>query len=381
MGEMLSSTSSCQTAGRILTENPRSLKQFTFVTINGKLVIDDAQDHMKLVRLARAYAEAVRKSLNLVWSDVSHKDAAKLLYNVLPNYVYLETAYKNAKSIAENIRFFERATNKNRILVSIRRLWIACRGNRWDGGNRNIRLMPKDECFEVLIRYPWDRSWIRARAYFGEKYVSLLRELVKLASEKAEGYGVVISFREHPRIHVQVPMWLYLRHFSSPKSTGYGLLAGLDVNSDRLNVVVIDRSGDIVALKTLWFSDVVSHGFPKEKARQVRLNALRDALMWCRRIGVDYIALEDLTEVRARRFTNNPSANRRISRFAKRQLLWHCIVKALRLGLTVVLVNPGGTTSSLTRRQVMTERGLDRHMASAYMIAYRGLKALKSDER
>lgn len=72
-------------------------------------MIDDIHDHMRLIRLARAYAEVVRRSLNLVWSDISHKEATKLLYNLLLNYVYLDTAYKNAKAIAENVKFFERA--------------------------------------------------------------------------------------------------------------------------------------------------------------------------------------------------------------------------------------------------------------------------------
>jgi len=46
-----------------------------------------------------------------------------------------------------------------------------------------------------------------------------------------------------------------------------------------------------------------------------------------------------------------------------------------------MLVNPRGTSNTLTHKQVMREKGLDRHMASAYMIAYRGLKVIKNNER
>ena len=34
----------------------------------------------------------------------------------------------------------------------------------------------------------------------------------------------------------------------------------------------------------------------------------------------------------------------------------------------------------MTHRQIMREKGLDRHVVSAYMIAYRGLRKLKEQE-
>jgi len=75
-----------------------------------------------------------------------------------------------------------------------------------------------------------------------------------------------------------------------------------------------------------------------------------------------------------RRFTKSKSGNRRISRFAKRQLLTHGVIKALRLGFNVILANPKGTTNSKEHEKVMKERGFDRHTASAYLIALRGLE-------
>ena len=135
--------SSYQIAGKVVADNPRALENFRFVTVNGKLIIDNPLDHMKLVRLARTYASVVRKSLNLIWGECTHKEVTKILYNILPNYVYLETAFKNAKAIAENIRFYEESFGKNKVLADIRRFWIAIRGNKWDKGNRNIKLIPK----------------------------------------------------------------------------------------------------------------------------------------------------------------------------------------------------------------------------------------------
>jgi hypothetical protein len=161
---------------------------------------------------------------------------------------------------------------------------------------------------------------------------------------------------------------------------GYGLVAGIDLNSDRLNVVVVNEEGKVVTAKTWWYSEVVSHGFPKDKAKALRLNALSQALNSLSRIGVDYVVFEDLFLVKKRRFTRSKSGNRKITRFAKRQMLIHGVIKSLRLGFNVVLVNPKGTTNSEDHDKVMREKGFDRHTASAYLIALKGLDAIKNNE-
>jgi len=115
----------CQIAGKLIADNPRILERLSYVTINGKLVVEDSVDHMKLIRLARAYSDVVRGMLNMVWRGYSHTEATKLLYDMLPNYVYLETAYKNAKAIAENVSFYEEYSGKSRILADIHRFWLA----------------------------------------------------------------------------------------------------------------------------------------------------------------------------------------------------------------------------------------------------------------
>jgi hypothetical protein len=50
------------------------------------------------------------------------------------------------------------------------------------------------------------------------------------------------------------------------------------------------------------------------------------------------------------------------------------------LGFNVILVNPKGTTNSEEHDKVMREKGFDRHTASAYLIALKGLKVIKNNE-
>jgi hypothetical protein len=110
------------------------------------------------------------------------------------------------------------------------------------------------------------------------------------------------------------------------------------------------------------------------------LNALSEVLNFLSRIGVDYVVFEDLFLVKKRRFTRSKSGNRKVSRFAKKQLLVHGVIKALRLGFNVVLVNPKGITNSEEHEKVMREKGFDRHTASAYLIALKGLGMLNDNK-
>ena len=61
-------------------------------------------------------------------------------------------------------------------------------------------------------------------------------------------------------------------------------------------------------------------------------------------------------------------------------MLIHGVIKSLRLGFNVILVNPKGTTNSEEHKKVMREKGFDRHIASAYLIALRGLEVIKNNE-
>ncbi|AWR94030.1 hypothetical protein [Acidianus brierleyi] len=348
-----------------------ALDNFQFVTINSRVLFNEKE---RVVRIARAYSQVVKSAIKQLFDGKSIDELTKEFYNVLPNYIYLETALKQAKTITDGL--LDREDEKGEIIhARIRRFWFGSRGNKSDKGNRNIKFHVLEDHVLIKVKDPWGK-WVFGKAYFGKEYLPLLKELEDLASKKVEGYGAVVSFKDYPMIHLQVPLWLYLKHFSSLKPNGYGLIAGFDLNSDRLNVVVISKDGEIIANKTWWYSDVTRPGFTKGKAMALRLNALSESLNFLSRVGVDYVVFEDLFLVKRRRFTRSKSGNRKVSRFAKRQMLAHGVIKSLRLCFNVVLVNPKGTTNSEEHEKVMREKGFDRHTASAYLIALKGLGML-----
>jgi len=52
------------------------------------------------------------------------------------------------------------------------------------------------------------------------------------------------------------------------------LIAGFDLNSDRINMVIVDKQSIIGDVKTELYSEVTSHGFSRNKANAIRLQAL-----------------------------------------------------------------------------------------------------------
>ena len=109
------------------------------------------------------------------------------------------------------------------------------------------------------------------------------------------------------------------------------------------------------------------------KARAKRLEALAKLLRYAYHHNVGTVAFENLLTIKKRKLTTVLS-NRKIARFAKKQLLQHGIVMAVKYGFEVKLVDPSYTTHSKEHDKVMKRHGLDRHTASAYLIAMKGLK-------
>ena len=91
--------SSYQMMNKIIASK-EALENFQFVTINGKVIFEDKD---KIVRIARAYSQVVKSAIRPLFDGKSIDELTKEFYNILPNYIYLETALKQAKTIVEGL--------------------------------------------------------------------------------------------------------------------------------------------------------------------------------------------------------------------------------------------------------------------------------------
>jgi len=211
----------------------------------------------------------------------------------------------------------------------VKKLFVASRGFSANKGNRNIRLESTDMVYVNILK----ERWIRFKVSFGEKYVPLVKELVELAKSRKNSYSAKVVFRNgRIYLHLSVPIELYLKYFRRGEAKG-DLIAGFDLNSNRINMVIVDRCGVIRDVRIEWFPEVTSPGYPRNKAKVARLQALAKLLNYAYHHGVGVTVFEDLDKVKQRAFTSSPTANSYLSR----------------------------------------ELGLDKHTASAYMLTARYL--------
>jgi transposase, putative, N-terminal domain len=94
-----------------LIGSTEALDNFQFVTINGKVIFEDKD---KVVRIARAYSQVLKSAIKPLFDGKSVDELTKEFYNILPNYVYLETALKQAKTIVDGL--LEREDEKGEMM-------------------------------------------------------------------------------------------------------------------------------------------------------------------------------------------------------------------------------------------------------------------------
>jgi IS605 OrfB family transposase len=238
-----------------------------------------------------------------------------------------------------------------------------------------VKILKGDEFFDVKIKYPFAREkWINGTADFGA-FNSIVKELVGLAEQNLEGYTIRITFNGKFYVHVSVPVELYLKHTKIGMIEGFRF-AGFDVNSDRCNMVIVDGDGRIVHYETAWFSQVVQHGYPRNKAWNEIVSEVDRLFKIAKGYSVNTLFFEDLFTINKRVVKGYTAKSRRkCSKFMKSKLLTWMILRGLKYGFDVYLVNPANT--SVAGEVIGKRLGLDKHTSSAYIIAIRGINVLK----
>jgi len=314
-----------------------------FITIHGLLIPESQDDYLRLALLCHRFKEAVNKAIRIQLEGMKKSDGIKELRKVLNNWWYGNSAWDYAKML---IRGCE-SNNSNPRHIHIKSKFLISYAKSDEQGNRNVKI---DEN-TVRIRDTFSKRWLKFRHDFGGRFI------------KANRYTAKIVFRNgRIYLHLSIPFELVQYGITCGK-----LIASFDLNSDRINMVVVDREGRIRDVKVKQFPEITSHGFPKNKAKDIRLKALAELLDYAYFHNVGIVLFEDLESIKRRMFTNNPKANRKISKFAKRELLHYGITMSLKRGLKVFLVNP--TNTSKIAKQIHKSLGLDIHCASAYILA------------
>jgi len=343
-----------------------------YVTISGRIYVYN-EDYQRLVYLAYRFRKAVVKATRMLTKGLSKDYVEKVITEDL-NQGYAKSVVDTAKLMVKGAEYH----GSNPLKIKVKKLFIASKGNSIYKGNRNIRLLSSNK---LLVSYNFSKkpglhnNWIECEARFGEEYIPLVNEVIGKAMNNELSYNARIVFRNGEiYLHLSIPVELYIKHFRKvDKEPSGDRIAAFDLNSDRINMVIIDRQGIIRETRTERFGEVNSPNYPGNKAWTLRLQALGRLLNYAYHHLVDTVVYEDLFKIKRRRIkkTRNRNGNRKANNFPKRMLLQHAITMALKYNFKVYLVNPSYT--SRLAEKIKDRFGLDKHTVSAYLLGLRYL--------
>jgi len=356
-----------------------------FAAIVGRVFVDD-EGYQRLLYITWKYKTALTKAIQMLVKGLDQKYVEKVITEDM-NQGYAKSIVDRANLIIDGAEYH----GSNPLKSKIKKLFIESKG-RAGGvkGNQNIKLISTEE---LVVSYNFNNkpgrhdNWIHCEVRFGEGYLPLIEYIIKKAERGILPYTgrLLIKNRKGIRIHVSVPIHLYTVFFN--KGTAFGSnIASFDLNSDRVNMVIVDKHGVIRDIKTEWFPEVTRPGYPKDRAWTIRLQKLGKLLSYAYHHRVGTVLFEDLDRIKrknGRKATNNRNANRKMNQFPKKKLLEHGVVMAMKYGFKVYLVNPSYT--SKLAMEIKRWFGLDKHTISAYTLTLKYLspatfkKLLNSD--
>ncbi len=280
-----------------------------------------------------------------------------------------------------------RAMQRDPATRSYATLWIISRVDPEKGKYRRQPLPLSWEVARTIARnYQGESTRITLKPTIPKNYKRILDEIV----EKKQPYVarvVLGGFGErknklwiHGEIHLSIPYKFYLEHFRRYRRNYGHLFGGVDVNVDRMNLAIVDRYGRLRDVKTFWFEEASWKGCPRQRAWSIIGMAIHDMLRYAYNHGVKTLFLENpetlgylktLWIKRGKR--SNGNYNYRVQIFRSR-VVERIAIKAPLYSINIEYVGPRGTTHSKIHDEIMRRYGLDRHTASAHMIALKGLK-------
>jgi len=221
-------------------------------------------------------------------------------------------------------------------------------------------------------------------------YKKLVGVLLEKSERKEIGYPARVVIEEYNaysdrlylycQLQVMVPYALYMEVMKKHDKPLSNLIAGIDVNTDRLNLAIVDSKGNLKNKKTFWFEDIISRGYNRKRAWSKINEALHRLLNYAYSKGVSTIVLENPNVLGYLRYywikngdRKSRNYNFKVSIF-RNSLIERITYKAPLYSMNVIYVSPKGTTHSENHDKIMREKGIDRHMASAYLIALKYLK-------
>jgi hypothetical protein len=324
----------------------------------------------------------VRHSPVLPATDIGWKNTFRgIAYDVIPNRRYADGVVALVRSIYESCR--QLGVDFKSVELSD---WLMFQQSELEYPARNITLKPGYEFHITTVDYSKNTYRDVVKPTIPKSCKPLLDKMLE-ERQKYTGRVAVKSYGIRKdnlwirgEVQITIPTDFYYKHMTRYKELKGNLIGGVDVNVDRLNLAIIDEKGNLRDCKTFWFSEATARGFSRSCARSIIGVKIHEMLSYAYHHNVKTLFLESpevlgklkLLWVRSgdRKHENY---NYKVSVF-RSSVIEMIALKTPLYGIEAKYADPKGTTNSEEHSKIMKRYGLDRHAASAYLIALRGLR-------
>jgi hypothetical protein len=304
----------------------------------------------------------------------------KIAYGIIPNERYADGVITLVMGVYESCR--ELSIDFRGVELSD---WLMFQQSSLEYPSRNITLKPNYEFHITTIRFDGAVDRVVVKPTIPRSYRELLDAIITehikyMGRVVVRDYGVRGNqLWVRGEVHVAIPLDVYYEHMARHKRNSGKLIGGVDVNSDRINLAIIDEEGELRDTRTFWFSEVTARGFPKHRAWSIIGMRIHEMLNYAYNNGVKTLFLENPEVLGRLRLMwvrggdrKHENYNHKVSIF-RSTIIEKITLKAPLYSIRVGYVNPKGTTNSKEHDELMKKYGLDRHTASAYLIALKEL--------
>jgi len=325
---------------------------------------------------------AIAKQQVLPGNRIGWKNAFRsIAYEIIPNRRYADGVVTLVMGIYESCR--ELGIDFGSVELGD---WLMFQQSELEYPAKSITLRPGYEFHVTTVGFDGLIGRVVVRPTVPRSYRQLLDAIITgrveyMGRVVVRDYGVRNNrLWVHGEVQVTVPLDVYYERMARHKRNGGKLFGDVDVNTDRINLVIINDDGELINHRTFWFSEVTTRGFPRHKAWSIIGMRIHEMLDYAYHHGVKTLFLENPEVLGRLRLMwvrsgdrKHENYNYKVSVF-RSSIIERIALKAPLYSIKVGYISPRGTTNSEEHDELMKKYGLDRHTASAYLIALRGLR-------
>ncbi len=316
-------------------------------------------------------------------TDIGWKNTfRKVIYEVIPNRRYTDGVIILIRGIYESCR---------QLGVDFKEVelgdWLMFQQSEKEYPVRNITLKQNYEFHITTIDYRGTSERVVIKPTIPKSYRFLLDKILDEKQKHTarmiiKDYGVRKNrLWVHGEVQLIIPLDFYYKYMARYRKNYGRLYGGVDVNTDRINLAIVDRYGRLRDTKTFWFEDVIRRGYPRRRARSVIGMKVHEMLKYAYHHGVKTLFLENpsiLGKLRLLWIRNgkrlHKNYNWKVNTF-RSSIIEMITMKAPLYATNIKYVDPRGTTHSKEHDEIMKKYGLDKHTASSYLIALKGIES------